>query len=436
MTGFKGQITTTGLSRRGFMTAAAGGTTALALGGRAAFAAGETLKVGFISPRTGPLGGFGETDGYVLELARKALADGLQAGGKTWKVEILDRDTQSDPSRAGQLAKDLINNEAIDLMLVVSTPETINPVADACEAAGVPCLSTVMPWEAWYFGRGAKPGAPSPFKWTYHFGFGVGEFLKTYISQWNLIETNKKVGVMYPNDADGNAIRANLAPALAKAGFTIVDPGAYETGTTDFSSQIALFRQEGVEIFNSFPIPPDFAAFWRQAAQQGLIQQIKICQVAKTGLFPSDIEALGDLGMNIASAAYWHKAFPYKSSLTGISGPELADGYEAASGKQWTQQLGASLSLLDAGFDVLKAASDVKSKEAVAKAMSMLKTTTIAGKVDFTAGPVANVSPGPIIGTQWVKAPAGSKFALDYVVTEHATDSNVPVGAKLIAYNG
>ncbi len=436
MTGFKGQITTTGLSRRGFMTAAAAGTTALALGGRAAFAAGETLKVGFISPRTGPLGGFGETDGYVLELARKALADGLQAGGKTWKVEILDRDTQSDPSRAGQLAKDLINNEAIDLMLVVSTPETINPVADACEAAGVPCLSTVMPWEAWYFGRGAKPGAPSPFKWTYHFGFGVGEFLKTYISQWNLIETNKKVGVMYPNDADGNAIRANLAPALAKAGFTIVDPGAYETGTTDFSSQIALFRQEGVEIFNSFPIPPDFAAFWRQAAQQGLIQQIKICQIAKTGLFPSDIEALGDLGVNIASAAYWHKAFPYKSSLTGISGPELADGYEAASGKQWTQQLGASLSLLDAGFDVLKAASDVKSKEAVAKAMSTLKTTTIAGKVDFTAGPVANVSPGPIIGTQWVKAPAGSKFALDYVVTEHATDPNVPVGAKLIAYNG
>ncbi|MGM4983898.1 MULTISPECIES: ABC transporter substrate-binding protein [Rhizobium] len=437
MTGnFNRPISGAALTRRRFMTATAAGTAALAFGGRSAFAADDTLKVGFISPRTGPLGGFGETDGYVLELARKALAGGLQAGGKTWKVEILDRDTQSDPSRAGQLAKDLINNQAVDLMLAVSTPETINPVADACEAAGVPCLSTVMPWEAWYFGRGAKPGAPSPFKWTYHFGFGVGEFLKTYISQWNLIETNKKVGVMYPNDADGNAIRANLAPALAKAGFTIVDPGAYETGTTDFSSQIALFRQEGVEIFNSFPIPPDFAAFWRQAAQQGLTQQIKICQVAKTGLFPSDIEALGDLGMNVSSAAYWHKAFPYKSSLTGVSGNELADGYEAASGKQWTQQLGASLSLLDAGFDVLKAASDVKSKAAVAKAMSTLKTTTIAGKVDFTSGPVANVSPGPIIGTQWVKAPAGSKFALDYVVTEHATDPNVPVGAKLIAYNG
>ncbi|NKK75711.1 ABC transporter substrate-binding protein [Rhizobium leguminosarum bv. viciae] len=434
-----GNFNAASLSRRSFIasTVAGGAALALALSGRTAFAqSGDTLKVGFISPRTGPLGGFGETDGYVLELARKALANGLQAGGKTWKVDILDQDTQSDPSRAGQLAKDLINNQAIDLMLAVSTPETINPVADACEAAGIPCLSTVMPWEAWYFGRGAKPGAPSPFKWTYHFGFGVEEFHKAYVSQWNLIETNKKVGVMYPNDADGNAIRAHLAPALAKEGFTIVDPGAYETGTTDFTAQIALFRQEGVEIFNSFPIPPDFAAFWRQAAQQGLTQQIKICQIAKTGLFPSDIEALGDLGLNIGSAAYWHKAFPYKSTLTGVSGTELADGYETASGKQWTQQLGASLALLDAGFDALKASTDVKSKEAVAKALSTLKTTTIAGKVDFTSGPVANVSPGPIIGTQWVKAPEGSKFALDYVVTENATDPNVPVGAKLTAYNG
>lgn len=426
-----------GVSRRRFIATSIAGGAALALGGKSAFAqAGETLKVGFVSPRTGPLAGFGQTDGYVLDLARKALAGGLEIGGKKYSVEILDQDTQSDPSRAGQLAKDLINNQAIDLMLAVSTPEVINPVADACEAAGVPCLSTVMPWEAWYFGRGAKPDAPSPFKWTYHFGFGVGEFFKTYISQWNLIETNKKVGVMYPNDADGNAIRANLAPLLAKQGFTIVDPGAYETGTTDYSSQIALFKQEGVEIFNSFPIPPDFAAFWRQAAQQGLIKQIKIAQVAKTGLFPSDIEALGDLGMNISSAAYWHKAFPYKSPLTGVSGSELADGYEAASGKQWTQQLGASMSLLDAGFEALKASTDARDKAAVAKALSTLNTETMIGKVDFTSGPVANVSPGPIIGTQWVAAKEGSKFPLDYVVTENATDPKVPVEAKLLPYNG
>jgi|SRR5665213_103410 len=422
------------LSRRNLLAVGVSAA-ALPLAGRfsPAFAA-DKLTIGFISPITGPLGGFGQTDGFVLAAARKALANGLTIGGKNYAVEILDRDTQSDPSRAGQLAKDLITNSGVDLMLAVSTPETINPVADACEAAGVPCLSTVMPWEAWYFGRGAKPGQPSPFKWTYHFGFGVEEFFKTYAKQWTLIETNKKVGVMYPNDADGNAIRRVLAPKLAAAGFTIVDPGAYETGTTDYSSQIALFKKEGIEIFNTFPIPPDFAAFWRQAAQQGLHKQVKICQTAKTGLFPSDVEALGNLGMNISSAAYWHKAFPYKSTLTGLSGTELADGYEASSGKQWTQQLGATLSLLDAGTEALKASSNPKDKAAVAKALSTLKTTTIGGALDFTTGPVPNVASGPIIGTQWVKS-ADGKHMFDYVVTDNTTDPNVKIEAKLLPYN-
>jgi branched-chain amino acid transport system substrate-binding protein len=426
-----------GPSRRELLATAGAGGLALGLSGRSAFAAGaeNVLKIGFISPRTGALAGFGETDGYVLELARKALAKGLTIGGKTYEVVILDRDTQSDPSRASQLAKTLINSDQVDLMLPVSTPETINPVADACEAAGVPCLSTVMPWEAWYFGRGGKPGQPSPFKWTYHFGFGGGEFFKAYVSLWNSLETNKKVGVLYPNDADGNAIRENLAPALAKAGFTIIDPGPYEDGTTDYSAQIAVFKREKCEIFNTFPIPPDFAAFWRQAAQQGYTKIVKICQVAKTGLFPAGVESLGDLGVNLSSACYWHKVFPYKSSLTGVSGNELADGYEKSSGKQWTQQLGASMALFDAGVAALKASSDPKNKAAVAKALSTLNTVTMAGKVDFTSGPVPNVSPGPIIGAQWVKAKPGSKFKLDYLVTEHATDPNVPIEAKLIAYN-
>jgi branched-chain amino acid transport system substrate-binding protein len=395
----------------------------------------NTIRVGFISPRTGPLASFGEADGFVLELARKSLAPGLTVGGKKYAVEILDRDTQSDPARASQLAKSLINSDKVDLILVTSAPETVNPVADACEAAGVPCLSTVTPWEAWYFGRGAKPGEPSPFKWTFHFSFGVADFVTCYTSQWGQLPNNKRVAALYPNDADGNAIRANLAPALQKAGFTIVDAGPYETGTTDFSAQIAKFKAEKCEIFNTFPIPPDFATFWRQAAQQGFTKTVKIAQVAKTGLFPSTVEALGPLGFNLASGCYWHKTYPYKSTLTGVTGMQLADGYEKAAGKQWNQQMGASMSLLDLGIEALKASADPKSKAGVAKALSTLQATTMIGKVDFTKGPVPGVSATPLIGTQWVKAPAGSKFKLEYVITENAGDPNVPVSAKLKPFN-
>jgi branched-chain amino acid transport system substrate-binding protein len=89
------------------------------------------------------------------------------------------------------------------------------------------------------------------------------------------------------------------------------------------------------------------------------------------------------------------------------------------------------MSLFDAGFQALKNSGAPKTKAAVAKALSRLKTTTAVGKVDFTSGPVPNVSPASIIGTQWVKSAAGSKYPLDLVITEHANDPKVPIGAKL-----
>jgi branched-chain amino acid transport system substrate-binding protein len=393
------------------------------------------LRVGFVSPRTGPLASFGEPDGYILQLARAALKDGLTIGGRKYSVEILDRDTQSDPARASQLTKALISNDKVDLVLVTSTPETVNPVSDACEAAGTPCLSTETPWEAWYFGRGAKPGQPSPFQWTNHFSFGIQEFVTSYLSQWGQLTTNKKTAALLPNDADGNAVRASLSPALIKAGYNIVDAGPYETGTTDFSAQIAKFKQEQCQILFTFPIPPDFATFWRQAAQQGLAKQMKLIQMNKTGLFPSTVEVLGPLGYNLCGNCFWHKAFPYSSSLAGVTSAQLASGYEAATGKQWNQQLGPSLSLFDVAVQGLKASNDPKDKRALVKAFSTMKTTTILGQVDFTKGPVGNVATTVLLGTQWVKAAPGSKFPLELVITENAADRNVPVSRKLVPYS-
>jgi branched-chain amino acid transport system substrate-binding protein len=399
--------------------------------------AGNTIKIGFVSPRSGPAAGFGEPDPYVLSLARKAFADGLTVGGKRYAVQVIDKDGQSNPGRAAQVANDLIHSNGVDLMLATSTPEVVNPVADAAEAAGVPCVTTVAPWEAWYFGRGAKPGKPSPFHYTYHFCFGVQQFVDAYTHMWSQVKTNKKVGVMWPNDADGNAIRASLGPALEKAGYTIVDPGAYQDGTNDYSAQIAKFKSEGVEIFNTFPIPPDFATFWRQAAQQGLTRQIKIAQIAKTGLFVSQISALGSLGFNLASAAYWAPTWPYHSALTGVSNKHLATGYEKRSGKYWNQQLGPSLALFDVAKAVLTKSGDPKNKTKVADSMKHLKVMTPLGELHWGAtgknNPVPNVVATPIPGGQWVRGKG--KYKYEWVYCEHSDDPKIPIQAKLKPYS-
>lgn len=422
------------LDRRDFISLGAAATASLALpGAHAAAPAADVIRIGFVSPQSGPVGIFGDGDPYVLDLVRKTVAGGVEAGGKRYKIEFVNKDTQSSPVRAAQVAKDLINGDQVDFMLATSTPEVVNPVADACEAAGVPCLTTTAPWEAFYFGRGAKPGEPSPFKWTYHFSFGVGNFARLYTDQWSKVPTNKKVGMLLPADADGNAIRGLLIPALQKAGFTVIDAGPYQNGTADFSAQINLLRKEGVEIFNTFPFPPDFAVFWRQAAQRGLAQQIRICQMAKAGLFAPEMEALGTLGHGLQAGAYWHRAFPFKSAATGLSCAALAEGYEKARGKQWNQQVGATASLFDAALAAIAACPNPKDKATLAKALSTLKADTAVGRIDFTAGPVPNCTPTGLVGVQWVKATKGPRpFELEIVA--NADNPQVPLTAAVKPY--
>jgi branched-chain amino acid transport system substrate-binding protein len=434
-------------SRRGFLKGVGAGLGGLAFSGSLSACAGssgagaasggggsgaQTIKIGFVSPRTGAVAAFAEADGYVLGLARKALAPGLTIAGKTYAVEIVDVDSQSNPVRGAQVANDLIYSDVVDLMVTTSTPETVNPVADACEAAGVPCISTNTPWEAFYYGRGAKPGAPSPFKFTYHYSFGVEQFAHSFLRMWPQVETNKRVAVMWPNDADGNAIRPSLGPILTKAGYTVVDPGAYTDGTNDFSTQIATFKQEECEIFSTFPIPPDFATFWQQSAQLGF--RPKVAQIAKTAKFLSQVEALGRLGVGLASTIYWAPTWPYGSPLTGVSSKQLGDGYTRASGKLWNQSLGTSLSLFDVATAALKTSGNPKNKAELVKAISTLEVDTIVGHVAWGTGPVPNVVTTAIINGQWIKAPASSPFSLDFVICENANDPNVPVAAKLQPY--
>ena len=397
-----------------------------------------SIKIGFVSPITGPAAGFGEPDSYAISLAKTAFKNGITVGGTNYTVDIVSRDGQSTPAVGAQVAQDLIQNQKVDLMLATSTPETVNPVSDACEAAGVPCISTVVPWEAWYLGRGARVGQPSPFKFTYHFCFGVEQFFNAYTHLWPQVTTNKKVGVMWPNDADGNAIRGVLGPLLKQAGYTIVDPGAYEDGTNDYTAQIQKFISEDCQIFNTFPIPPDFATFWRQAAQQGYTKHVKIGQIAKTGLFPSQVSSLGAIGNGLASGVYWAPTWPYKSSLTGISSKDLGSGYESTSGKQWNQQLGPSVALFDVAAAVLKASGNPKDKTKVANSMKTLAVDTPIGHLDWTkptslaGAPVPNIVAAPIIGGQWKQNV--SKWPIDFVICENSSDSNVPIASSLHAY--
>jgi branched-chain amino acid transport system substrate-binding protein len=417
--------------RRDFLRVAAASTAAAALQGlqpgRAAAQRPRTLKIGYVSPQTGPLAGFGETDAFVVAGIRKAVGKGLAVRGSSMPVEILVRDSQSDPNRAAEVASRLILSDKVDLMLVSSTPETTNPVSDQCEANGMPCISSVCPWQPWFFGRGGKP--ETGFKSTFHFFWGLEDIIGVFVDMWNTLPTNKVVGALWPNDGDGNAwsdAQRGFPPALTAAGYKLIDPGRYPNLTDDFSAQISAFKKENVEIVTGVPIPPDWTTFWKQSAQQGF--KPKIATVGKALLFPRSVEALGNLGDGMSTEVWWTPRHPFKSSLTGASAAELAAAYTKDTKKQWTQPLGFTHALFEVAVDVLKRTASVDDKAAIVTAIRATSLDSVVGPISWAKGPVPNVTKTPLVGGQWGR---GKEFRFDVTIVSNRTAPSIPASGKL-----
>ena len=385
----------------------------------------KSIKIGHVSPRTGPLAGFGEADGFILDQVRGILAKGLESGGKTYPVEIVSKDSQSSGTRASEVAAELILRDKVDLIVGSATPDTTNPVADQAEVNEVPCITTNCPWQPYFFGRNGDP--KKGFTWTYHFFWGLEDVIAAFLALWESQPTNKVVGGLFPNDADGNAWgdpQRGLPPALAQAGYRLIDSGRYQVMNNDFTSQITRFKEAGAQIVTGNMIPPDFATFWSQAAQQNF--HPKIVTIGKALLFPSVVNSLGPRGNGLTSEIWWTPNYPFRSGLTGQSAQQLTDAYAGATKRPWSQPIGYQHALFEIAIDVLKRAKSIDPK-AILDAIVATNYNSMVGPVRWTGQPVKNVSKTPLVAGQWQRR--GGAFEL--VITANKPAPEIPVGGTL-----
>jgi branched-chain amino acid transport system substrate-binding protein len=376
-----------------------------------------TIKVGVVTPATGPLAQFGATDGWTIDHIRKILDKGIETPAGKFNVEILVRDGQSDPKRAAEVAGDLILNEGVHLIMPTSTTDIVSNTADQAELNECPCISSGAPWQAIIFPRG---GADKPFKWTYHFFWGLDEALRTFVGLWNTIETNRRVGMLFPQNADGETwgnTEYGLPVPTKAAGFEVVVPGYFQPRTNDYTAQITAFKTANCDIVGGITYVDDFTTFVNQCAQQGY--KPKAMTVAAALLFPAGVEALGDLGDGMSSEVWWTPAFPFKSTLTGQVSRDIADMWEAELNKQWTQPLGYQHANWEVVVDILKRSKNPLDRESNRESMAATKINTLIGPIDFATGPHKNVSTTPIFGGQWVK---GDKWKYDLKIVDNTVN--------------
>jgi branched-chain amino acid transport system substrate-binding protein len=424
------------ISRRKFVQTSAGVVATGALLGKRAFAAHGPLKIGYVSPETGALAPFGESDAFVIDAIRKKFQGGIMAGGATRPVEILVRDSQSNSNRCSEVAASLIKTDKIDLMVVAGTPDTVNPVSDQCEVNQVPCVSTDAPWQPYFFGRGGNPA--KGFDWTYHFFWGAELVSQVTCDMFDQVPTNKVVGCLWANDVEGNTFSDpvhGFPPVFESRGYKVIDPGRFSNDINDFSAQIAIFKKANAEIVQGVLPVPTFSNFWTEAAQQGF--RPKICVMGKALLFPAGAEALGPRGKNLTCEVWWSPAYPFKSSLTGQSARQLCDAFETYAHKEWTQALGFRYALFEIAADVFKRAQNPDSAASVIEAVRAARIDTIVGPIawqgpppnQWTQIPVKNVCTTPMVAGQWVP---GKKWMYEIVVTDNRRYPMIPVQRKMV----
>jgi branched-chain amino acid transport system substrate-binding protein len=416
-------------SRRSIVKGMAASVTGMIAAPSVLRASAEDLKIGVVIPLTGPLGPTLTGVEHVIGRISEPLSKGIQIGGQNRTVTVITKDSQSSPNRAAEVTSELILKDGVDIIITCMAPDTVNPVADQCELNEVPCVSSLLPWQTFYYGRGATDKVG--FNWTWHLFWGVDQVIDVFEDMWKRIPTNKVVGALWPTTGDGLAwadAERGFPPVLAKRGYKISDPGRFKPLSDDFSQIIAQFKADNVEILTGVVFPPDWTTFWTQAAQQGF--KPKAASAGNCLVFPASVEALGDIGNNHSFDLFWHPDFPFTSTITGQTARAFADDYIAATGRQWIQTVGSVHMLFEAAVECLKQSGGA-SRAAIRDALAGLKMQTIGGKIDCTAGPVKNVALTPLTGGQWRKASSG-KFPYEPVIVSNIVSPDVPLTGEFL----
>ena len=386
---------------------------------------GSEVKIGWVTMTTGIYAGLSEPDDFLLNQAKQTIGDGLiGADGKQHPITWIVKDSQSDSNRAAEVTGQLITSDKPNIIMGGMTPTVNIPVAQQCEANGMPCVVYGCPSDAWFFGLNGD--VKTGFKWSYNVFWAVSSDLNpVYIGLLKGVETNKKVACAWANDPDGKATadeKTGFPAALTTAGYSFVNPGLVTNGTEDYSSLINKFKAEGCECLTALLNPPDFANLWKQVKQSGWLP--KVTAIGRAILTRPDMDAVGDIGNGLSLEVWWEKTHPFKSSLTGQSCSDIVAAWEKVKTSPYSPALGLTGG---AGFDVItdvvKRTKDLTDPQSYVDAIKSTNVQTIVGPIKFgDPNALPNCAYTPLVGGQWI----GKKGAWDRKVVDNAHYPTIP----------
>lgn len=353
------------------------------------------IVIGYVGPFTGPLSVFTVAFDWVTEKALEEInADGgiyIEAYDKKLPVRVIKGDSESNATKASEIASKFVLDHNVDILAASWTPETSAPVSAVAERYTKPCLISNSPADSWLEG--------GPFKWSYGLMFYVESMMASYIDGLDKLDTNKKVGFLFDSEVDGVTFSALLKKMLPERGYEIVDPGRFAMATTDYTNIITQLKEAECDIVMGNQILPDFTTAWQQFKQLSYVPKAMV--IGKAIAYGSDVVALGgDLGVGLITEIHWDRSFPYTSSLLGLSCEEFASLWESENNSQYpATSLGYDLALFEVLDIALNNCKDLESAT-IRDQIAAVSYEGIYGKLSFDENNVMNI---PIVAGQWLE---------------------------------
>jgi branched-chain amino acid transport system substrate-binding protein len=213
-------------------------TIAFTLGGVAAAAAAEEIRIGQTLPYSGPVSGFG-----LIGKTQEAFFEKINAEGgiNGRKVKFITLDDAYSPPKTVEQTRKLVEQEEVLFMFGSLGTATNNAVHRYLNAKKVPQLFVLSGATKW--------ADPKNFPWTMP-GMATYESEGVIYAKYVLqTKPDAKIAILAQNDDFGRDYVAGFKRALgARAASMIVAEASYETSAPTISSQLATLKASGANV--------------------------------------------------------------------------------------------------------------------------------------------------------------------------------------------
>jgi branched-chain amino acid transport system substrate-binding protein len=368
---------------------------ALVAGASGVAAAQDVIRVGAPLPLTGPLSPEGKKQQRGYDLWAKAVNQqgGIKAGDRSYKVEIVYVDYESNTPRAVQSAERLITEGRVNFLFSPFGSGAAKAASSVSERYGIPTIA-------------ATASSEQVYDQGYQYLFGTFTPNNTLTDPLSEIVAKanqgvKTVAIYARNDLFPLAIAQEMEKSAKARGFEVISFDKYAIGTLDHASALTAMRQSKPDWVFATGYINDLILIRKQMADLKIAP--KVLTMIAGPAYQEFIDATGAAAENVSSAAWWHPAVSYQGKDIFGSTKDYVARFEKEYGAT-PDYAEASASAAGAILQLAIEKAGTIEPKAVRDALASLDVTTFYGPVRFgKTGQIVSLEP-PVFQIQGGKA--------------------------------